>query len=103
MAEQIPQARTTKVFDPVANSYEINVMPVLAALVRNRRSIGLTEDDLTKGSGLARDEALFEVAKLEKDGFVRSFLCQEGTAGPFARRYKLVDSIEIKLEISRPT
>lgn len=102
MAEQTPQSKVTKVFDPVAHSYEIDVMPVLAALIRGKASIGLTEEELTKGSGLAKDDALREVAKLEKDGFIRSFLCQEGTAGPYARRYKLTDGTEIKLEISRP-
>lgn len=102
MAEQTPQPKVAKVFDFVANSHEVNVMPVLAALVRKRRSIGLTEDDLTKESGLPRDEALAEVKKLEESGFVRSFLCQEGTAGPYTRRYKLVDGIEIKLEVNRP-
>ncbi|MBI1866367.1 MAG: hypothetical protein HY005_00240 [Candidatus Staskawiczbacteria bacterium] len=61
----------------------------------------MTEEQIKKDSGLG-ENALGEVAKLEKDGFVRSFICQEGTCGPYARRYKLVEGIEIKLEISRP-
>lgn len=100
MSEQAVQTRVTKVFAPIVKCGEVNVMPVLAALVRKRQSIGLTEDDLT--SGLSRDETLSEVAELERGGFVRSFLCQEGTSGPYARRYKLVDGIDIKLEVSRP-
>jgi len=102
MAEQTLKPRTTRIFEPVARSYEINVMPLFAALIRGRKSIGLTEDDVIKGSGLARDDALGEIAKLEAAGFIRSFLCQEGTAGPYARRYRLPDEVEVKLEVSKP-
>lgn len=101
MSEQTIQKRTS-VFDPVKKSWEVDVLPVLAAFVRGKGSIGLTEGEITKESGLTMEKALYEVAKLEREGFVRSFLCQEGTSGPYARRYKLADGIELKLEISRP-
>jgi len=57
---------------------------------------------LVEASGLGADDTLCQVARLEREGFVRSFLCQEGTAGPFARRYRLTDGVEIEVKATRP-
>ncbi|MDP3882708.1 MAG: hypothetical protein Q8Q48_01495 [Candidatus Staskawiczbacteria bacterium] len=101
MPEQTVQAKVTKVFSPLAWDHEISVMPLLAVFIRHRHDIGLTEEQLVKESGLGND-ALRVIRELEQDGFVDSFICQEGTCGPYARRYRLIKGLEIELKLSRP-
>jgi hypothetical protein len=79
-----------------------NVTAVLTVFMLNSEGIGLTEDELVKQSGLEENDVLKQVALLEYEEFVRSFICQEGSAGPYARRYKLVSDVTVKLEVSRP-
>ena len=93
------QPRVTKVFghDPEGHC----AIALLAVFFRRRYDIGVTEEQLTKESGFGND-ALYGLSKLEQEGFVRSLIVQVGTAGPFARYYKLVDGIGLRLELSKP-
>ncbi|MFH1661917.1 MAG: hypothetical protein ABIA02_02380, partial [Candidatus Falkowbacteria bacterium] len=60
--------------------------------------IGLTEKDVEEKTGLGNN-ALGGLYELETKGFIRSFISKEGTAGPFARRYKINDNIEINVSV----
>lgn len=87
---------------PILRKSEANFVLVLVALMKNRDNIGLTEPEVVKQSALCDNEALAALAQIEREGYVRSFICQMGTSGPYARRYKLLDNISIKIEISLP-
>ena len=102
MSEQINKPRMTISLDRLVQGVSIKTMIILATLANIRGGIGLTEEELVNKSGLDKDDALSEISWLEMDGFVCSFICQEGTAGPFARRYKLDRRVEVKLEINKP-
>jgi len=102
MSDQINQPKITKVFDRLMHGNSIKTMRILTVFLGIRGGIGLTEEELVNKSGLDKDDALSEISWLEMDGFVCSFICQEGTAGPFARRYKLDRRVEVKLEINKP-
>jgi len=95
-------AKVTCSYFPIKEGADASAVQVLAAFSRLRGGIGSIQEELVKASGLGTDDALRQLARLEQQGFVRSFLCQEGTAGPFARRYQLVAGIEIELIVVRP-
>ena len=102
MSEKTIQSVRTQSFDPINESDSLRLLPLLAAFIGVRRGIGRTEDELVKESNLSREETLKGVWHLETQGFVRSFINQEGTTGPWARRYKLVDGFKITIELSKP-
>ncbi|MEK9177603.1 MAG: hypothetical protein AAB777_00610 [Patescibacteria group bacterium] len=95
-------AKVTGSYFPLKGQGDANATQVLAVLSCMTKGIGSTQEEAIKASGLEADNALRQLARLEREGFVRSFLCQEGTAGPFARRYRLADGIEIEVKASRP-
>ena len=87
---------------PLKGQGDANAAQVLAVLSRMRGGIGSTQEELVKASGLGADDASRQLARLEQEQFVYSFLCQVGTAGPFDRRYRLADGIEIEVKATRP-
>ncbi|MBI3255545.1 MAG: hypothetical protein HYZ63_01090 [Candidatus Andersenbacteria bacterium] len=67
---------------------QFRMLAILAEQV-DGHGIGMPEADLVKQSGLSDQEALRCLASLEREKIVHSQLNQEGTAGPYARRYRL--------------
>lgn len=86
----------SKVLDLSKDRRCLEYMALLSALSRAKGGIGLTEEEILKDSGL-KNEGLGALAYLENEGFVSSFICQEGTVGPYARRYRLVKGVSFQL------
>jgi len=104
MAEQNVAGNETKVFLPLSDKEpnSMTVMLVLAVLLHHKGGIGATEQVVMDESH-AGNKAVGVLGELERTGYVRSFINQEGTAGPYARRYRLVDGIGVELNISKPS
>lgn len=76
---------------------------VVAALMKDGvHSYGMTEGSLRDATGLDDQELLKVVHDLLGDRVVTSFVSQEGTAGPFAHRYRLASQPIIVATFSDP-
>lgn len=82
-------------YDP-KNWQVLNVLGVLKVAAVGG-AMGVTEEGLLKQSGLEPQDFLRQVGHLEQAGLIESFVSQVGTSGPWARRYRILPRVEIKI------
>ena len=79
---------------------KLNYIVILAIFANDQSKFGLTEEEI-KEKSLDKENAMAEVADMEANGYVRSFLSQKNDSGPYVRHYKLKDKIEISVTIRK--
>lgn len=78
------------------NWQALNVIGVLKVAAVGR-AMGVVEDELQKKSGLEQQDFLRQICRLEEAKLVQSFVSQETTAGTYARRYRILPNVMIKI------
>lgn len=76
--------------------YEVlKVLGVLLSEARDSRSWGMTEEELIKKTGGDQQETMKSLGALLRQQVIIFHITQEGTAGPYAHRYRLADGIDV--------
>lgn len=67
---------------------------------QDKHVYGVPEEEVLKASGLEAQSFMKTLTYLVRKDVVSHQMCQEGTAGPFAHRYKVEPNAVVTLEIS---